>query len=171
MPPFVLYAPLAARLVKPEDGEKEAIHKRALRTWQEKESASREHVAAGGTSWAHKGVGVSSGSVSNGGRDVGTNAKAFRGAVGVEGDELEQEQPSGVPDEDPECERAQGGTEPLLFSFPLSHIGVLLARAHRRPTSSFLCRSYESFTPRLQTRKISSGSSWRYCRQPSELPP
>mgnify|MGYP001611842093 CR=1 FL=1 len=59
VPPFLLYAPLAARFEAPEAGEpKEAIQRRVQRKWQEHESEAREAVAAGDATFKNKLVGV-----------------------------------------------------------------------------------------------------------------
>ncbi|TFK53718.1 hypothetical protein OE88DRAFT_1273728 [Heliocybe sulcata] len=42
LPPFVLYAPLAAPLRKPEEGDKEGLAHKAQRKWQEEEREARE---------------------------------------------------------------------------------------------------------------------------------
>ncbi|EPQ56935.1 hypothetical protein GLOTRDRAFT_115070 [Gloeophyllum trabeum ATCC 11539] len=54
LPPFVLYAPLAAPLQKPQEGEKEGLAHKAQRKWQEEERGARER----GTGFKAKAVGL-----------------------------------------------------------------------------------------------------------------
>ncbi|KZT18074.1 hypothetical protein NEOLEDRAFT_1143865 [Neolentinus lepideus HHB14362 ss-1] len=54
LPPFVLYAPLAAPVTKPPEGEKEGLAHKAQRKWQEEEREAREK----GTGFKAKAAGL-----------------------------------------------------------------------------------------------------------------
>ncbi|KAM0755820.1 hypothetical protein T439DRAFT_320528 [Meredithblackwellia eburnea MCA 4105] len=57
LPPFLLYAPLAAALKAPEEGEKEKLTKKVERKWQEEERSAKDAVSEGNANWKQKGIG------------------------------------------------------------------------------------------------------------------